>query len=147
MSIRTAVALHTRLRRTLVGPARMRDSVIVIVGALLCAGLIFGLLYDVFDSALRRWTDRDLDRRSHLIGVAMQASSRNATPDAMQRLLGDLSSTDDAANLIACSPAGTSIAASGIARGLGCRSELARAALFNLTAHPHAASSARTASS
>ena len=129
MPIRTAVALHTRLRRALVGPARIRDSVIVIVGALLCAGLIFGLLYDVFDSALRRWTDRDLNRRSHLIGVAMQAGSRNASPEAMQRLLGDLSSTDDAANLIACSPAGTSIAASGIARGLGCRSALARSAL------------------
>lgn len=128
MSIRTA-RLQSRLRRALVGRARLRDSVIVIVGALLCAGLIFGLLYDVFDSTLRRWTDRDLNRRSHLIGVAMQASSRNATPDAMQRLLGDLSSTDDAANLIACSPAGTTIAASGIARGLGCRSELARAAL------------------
>jgi trehalose 6-phosphate synthase len=107
----------------------MRDSVIVIAGALLCAGLIFGLLYDVFDSTLRRWTDRDLARRSHLIAVAMQTSSRSATPRAMQQLLGDLSSTDDAANLLACSPAGTSIAASGIARGLGCRSELARAAL------------------
>jgi trehalose-6-phosphate synthase/HAMP domain-containing protein len=129
MSIRTAVSLHARLRRALVGPARVRESVVVIVGALLCAGLIFGLLYDVFDSALRRWTDRDLDRRSHLIGVAMQASSRNASPDAMQRLLGDLSSTDDAANLVACSPTGATIAASGIARNLGCRSELARAAL------------------
>ena len=91
MSIRTTVSLHSRLRRALVGPARLRDSVIVIAGALLCAGLIFGLLYDVFDSALRRWTDRDLNRRSHLIGVAMQASSRNTTPYAMQQLLGDLS--------------------------------------------------------
>ncbi|HVE70593.1 MAG TPA: trehalose-6-phosphate synthase [Thermoanaerobaculia bacterium] len=129
MSIRTAVSLHSRLRRALVGPARLRDSLVVIVGALLCAGLIFGLLYDVFDSTLRRWTDRDLNGRAHLIGVAMEASSRDATPHAMQQLLGDLASTDDAANLVACSPAGTTIAASGIARGLGCRSELALAAL------------------
>lgn len=106
----------------------MRDSVIVIFGALLCAGLIFGLLYDVFDSTMRRWTDRDLSRRSHLIGVAVQTSAHDAAPDAMQRLLAGLSSTDDAANLIACSPAGTTLAASGIARGLGCRSDLARAA-------------------
>ena len=129
MSIRTAVPLHSRLRRAVVGPARLRDSVVVIGGALLCAGLIFGLLYDVFDSALRRWTERDLDRRSHLIAVAMQASARNATPQAMQQLLGDLAATDDAANLVACSPAGTAIAASGIGRTLGCRSELARAAM------------------
>jgi trehalose-6-phosphate synthase len=124
-----AATLRSRFHRALVGPARLRDSAIVIAGALLCAGLIFGLLYDVFDSALRRWTDRDLNRRAHLIGVAMQASSRNATPDAMQRLLGDLASTDDAANLIACSPAGSTIAASGIARDLGCRSALAGDAL------------------
>lgn len=107
----------------------MRDSVIVITGALLCAGLIFGLLYDVFDSALRRWTDRDLNRRSHLIGVAMQANWLNATPREIQRLIGDLAATDDAVNLVACSAAGTTIGASGIARGLGCRSALARAAL------------------
>jgi trehalose 6-phosphate synthase len=129
MSIRTAISLHSRLRRAIVGPARLRDSIIVTTGALLCAGLIFGLLYDVFDTALRRWTDRDLERRSHVIGVAMQASSRNASPHAVQQLLGDLASTDDAANLVACSQGGTGIAVSGMARELGCRSELARAAL------------------
>jgi trehalose 6-phosphate synthase len=128
MSIRTAIRLPSRLRRAFVGPARVRDSVVVIVGALLCAGLIFGLLYDVFDSALRRWTERDLHRRSHLISVAMQTSSRNATPHAMQELLADLSSTDDAANLVACSPDGKAIGAFGIARGLECHSDLARAA-------------------
>ncbi len=129
MSIRTVVRLPSRFRRALVGPAGVRDSAIVILGALLCAGLIFGLLYDVVDSALRRWTDRDLARRSHLIGVAMQTSSRNATQAAMRQRLADLATTADAANLVACLPDGTSLAASGIARGLGCDSELARAAL------------------
>lgn len=127
--IRSALKLQSRIGRALLGSARMRDSVIVILGALLCAGLIFGLLYDVFDATLRRWTDRDLARRSHLIGVAMQASSRDATESAMQERLAALATTADAANLVACSPNGTSLAASGIARELGCRSELARASL------------------
>jgi trehalose 6-phosphate synthase len=128
MSIRTAVTLKARIRSSLSEQARLSDSIIVIAGALLCAGLIFGLLYDVLDSGLRRWTDRDLDRRSHLIGVAMKASARNTTPVAMQRLLGDLAATDDATNLIACTPEGSTMASSGFARDLGCRSALAIAA-------------------
>ncbi|HKO59285.1 MAG TPA: trehalose-6-phosphate synthase [Thermoanaerobaculia bacterium] len=107
----------------------MRDTLLVMAIALLVAGLIFGLLYDVFDSALRRWTDRDLNRRAHLIGVAVQSHARDLTPARLQTVLSDLSTTEDAAHLVACSPTGTPITATGIARGLGCRSDLAMTAL------------------
>ena len=83
-SRREAEGLRSRLWRALVGPARVRDSVIVIACALVCAGLIFGLLYDIFDGALRRWTDRDLNRRAHLVGVAFQAQG-DASPAEIGR--------------------------------------------------------------
>ncbi|MBV9496930.1 MAG: trehalose-6-phosphate synthase [Acidobacteria bacterium] len=108
---------------------RARDGAFVIIGAMLCAGLIFGLLYDVFDSALRRWTDRDLNRRAHLIGTAVRTNVSDVQPEAMRRVLADLSATEEAAHLVACSSNGMQIAATGIASDLGCRSVLARAAL------------------
>ncbi|HEX6159910.1 MAG TPA: trehalose-6-phosphate synthase [Thermoanaerobaculia bacterium] len=121
--------LWNRVRGALSRRARLRDTVTVIVAALLCAGLIFGLLYDVFDAALRRWTDRDLQRRAHLVGVAVESHARNAGSASLQRILGDLSSSDDAAHLIACNATGSRLAVTGIGRELGCRSELARAAI------------------
>ncbi len=127
MSNRELVGMKTRIRRAFVGSARLRDSALMMVGALLCAGLIFGLLYDGFDSALRRWTDRDLSRRAHLIGVAVQSSTRDVSPTRIQTALAEFSTTEDAANLVACSQAGTPIAATGLARSLGCRSDLALA--------------------
>jgi trehalose-6-phosphate synthase len=128
MSIRQGDGVWSRFRSALVGRARLRDSVLVIVCALICAGLIFGLLYDLFDSALRRWTDRDLNRRAHLIGVAVQASAHDSSPTRLRALLGQLAVTEDAADLIACSPAET--IATGLARDLGCRSAIAQAALL-----------------
>ncbi|MEO8379348.1 MAG: trehalose-6-phosphate synthase [Acidobacteriota bacterium] len=128
MSKREAVRVQTRGRRALFGSARLRDSVLMMVCALLCAGLIFGLLYDVCDTALRHWTDRDLSRRAHLIGVAVRSSVRDLSPNRIPAALAELSTTEDAANLVACSQEGTTIAATGLARSLGCRSALARAA-------------------
>jgi trehalose-6-phosphate synthase len=101
-----------------------RENAFLVAGALVCAGLIFGFLYDVTDAALRRWTDRDLNRRAHLIGSAVK-SGANALPATIEHL----SATEDAANLLACSNANDVIAASGIASALGCRSPLALQAL------------------
>ncbi|MBK5260035.1 MAG: trehalose-6-phosphate synthase [Thermoanaerobaculia bacterium] len=127
MSILRGDGLGPLLRSALVGRERLRDSVLVIACAIVCAGLIFGLLYDVFDSALRRWTDRDLTRQAHLIGVVVQTNTRDLSPMKVQAALGELSAAQDAANLIACS-ADAPIAATGLARDLGCRSAIARAA-------------------
>ena len=104
--------------------SKLRDSVVVIVSALLCAGLIFGLLYDVVDSALRRWTDRDLNRRAHLIGVAVASHPQSE----LQRVLLELGANEDAAHLAACSADGALVAATGLGRSLDCRSALAGSA-------------------
>lgn len=127
MSNREAVSLQARFRRTFAGPGGLRDSVIVIVSALICAGLIFGLLYDIFDTALRRWTDRDLDRRAHLIGVAVQSHLR-VSSGMLPLALEGLAASEDAANLAVCHGSSLSIA-TGIARTLGCGSALARSAV------------------
>jgi len=105
-------------------PERFRDSVIVIASALVCAGLIFGLLYDVFDGVLRRWTDRDLNRRAHLIGLAVEPLARSASPASLQAALESLS-TKDVSNLVTCTGDGSLIAATGLAAQLGCDSPLA----------------------
>ncbi|HEX7152028.1 MAG TPA: trehalose-6-phosphate synthase [Thermoanaerobaculia bacterium] len=119
--------MRSRFWRALAGPARLRDSIAVIAGALICAGLIFGLLYDLFDTALRRWTDRDLNHRAHLIGIAAESHARNAAPAALQAALDRLAANEDASHLVACSN-GSVVAATGIGRSLGCRSGLALAA-------------------
>jgi trehalose 6-phosphate synthase len=108
--------------------SRVRDGAIVIVSALVCAGLIFGLLYDVFDGALRRWTDRDLNRGAHLIGVAFQTHG-NASPAALRQSVGTFSASEGAADLVVCGSGGALLAASGIGRQIACGSKLARAAL------------------
>lgn len=123
------VRLRSRLRRALVGRAGLRDSVVVIGCALLCAGLIFGLLYDVVDSALRRWTDRDLSRRAHLIGVAVEGAAAAAPAVTLQASLRNLSASEDAANLLACDGSGVPLGVTGLASSLGCRSALAVKAL------------------
>ncbi len=45
MRTHEAVPLKSRCWHALAGSARLRDSVVVIVGALLCSAVIFGLLY------------------------------------------------------------------------------------------------------
>src|SRR5688572_18264555 len=107
-----AMNLSRRFRSALTGPTRLRDSIIVIVCALVSAGLIFGLLYDVLDSTLRRWTDRDLNRRAHLIGLAVAPHAVEVSPAALQRALDSLSQGDDIAGLIACTSQGTPLASS-----------------------------------
>ncbi len=106
-----------------------RDITLVIVCALICAGLIFGLLYDVFDGALRRWTDRDLSRHAHLIGVAVESHARDATPETLQRVLDSVSDSEDAAGLLVCSAADARIALTGSGGELECRSEVAQASM------------------
>ncbi len=106
----------------------VRDDAIMLVCALVCAGLIFGLLYDVVDSALRRWTDRDLSRRAHLVGVAFHAQGA-ASPDALRRTVDAFSASEESSNLIVCASDGTRLAATGIGRQLACRSTLAQSAL------------------
>jgi trehalose-6-phosphate synthase len=123
MPSEASARLQSRIRRALVGPAT-RDSIIVSVCALLCAGLIFGLLYDVFDTALRRWADRDLNRSAHLTGLALEPHAA-ATPAVLQATLERISSNQDASALAACR-GGSMIAGTGIARTLACTSELAR---------------------
>ena len=108
--------------------SRWRDGVVVIVSALVCAGLIFGFLYDVFDGALRRWTDRDLNRRAHLVGVAFQTQPTDS-PASLQRALQAFAASEEAANLTVCASNGTRLAASGIGAQLACDSELARMVL------------------
>lgn len=118
---------HSRFWRTLAGPGRLRDSVLLIVSSLLCAGVIFGVLYDVFDTALRRWADRDLNRRAHLIGMAVESHARDTAPASLQGVLDRLAHNEDASHLAVCS-GGALVAASGIGRGLGCGSDLAQQA-------------------
>lgn len=129
MSNRRGVGLRSRVWRALAGPARLRDSAIVIGGALICAGLIFGLLYDVFDGALRRWADRDLDRRAHLVGVAVESHAAQASQAQLQAALTALSASEDAADLVACTSGQALVASTGIGRQLGCDSALADAAV------------------
>ncbi len=121
--------LPLRIWNALVGPSWLRDGIIVSAGALLSAGLIFGVLYDASDAALRRWSDRDLNRRAHLIGVAVASHAQSASPAAMQKALDSLSASEDAANLALCSADRTLIAATGVGRNLGCNSGLGRTAL------------------
>ncbi|MFZ2491461.1 MAG: hypothetical protein WA208_08240, partial [Thermoanaerobaculia bacterium] len=97
--------LRTRWQ-ALVGPSRLRDSAIIIIASLVCAGLIFGVLYDLFDSSLRRWADRDLARRAHLIGVAVDSQARNGPPARLQSTLSSLAESEDASNLVVCSQVG-----------------------------------------
>jgi trehalose 6-phosphate synthase len=123
------VKLSLRFWSALAGPARLRDSILVIVCALVSAGLIFGLLYDVLDSTLRRWTDRDLNRRAHLIGLAVAPHAVEDSPAALQRALDSLSQGGDVAGLIACTSQGAPIANSRAGRDLGCRSALAQNAM------------------
>lgn len=124
-----AVSLRSRFWHALVGPARLRDSVIVIVCALVSAGVIFGVLYDVFDSALRRWTERDLNRRAHLIGAAVDSHAEEASPAKLQRALDALSVSDGAAGLVACTAEGRLLAVARMETEFGCRSSLAQTAI------------------
>ena len=119
----------TRFWRALMGHARLQDNMVVIGCALVCAGLIFGLLYDVFDATLRRWTDRDLNRSAHLVATVIAAHARETSPSHLQKTLTQLASNEDAANLVACGSDGSRLGVTGIGRELGCDSQLARAAL------------------
>ena len=121
-------SLSSTMSRGPLGPARLRDNIFLIVGALACAGLIFGLLYDVFDGALRRWSDRDLSRRAHIIGVAVESHAQNISSASLQRALDSLAANDDVAGLVSCTSEGARIAAGGLA-GFECRSGLALAAI------------------
>lgn len=103
----------------------LRDNAVVLIAAVVSSALIFGLLYDTFDGALRRWTERDLHRRAHVVGLAVESQLRGAAPAAVRDSLTTLSSTPDAENLAVCSPDGVLIAATGLGRNLGCRSPLA----------------------
>ena len=128
--MRTSAAKWSlRFWNALAGPARLRDSIVVILCALVCAGLIFGLLYDVLDSTLRRWTDRDLNRNAHLVGLAMAPHALEGSPAAMQRALDSLSQGSDVAGLIVCTPQQTPLASTRLGRDLGCRSNLAQTAM------------------
>jgi trehalose 6-phosphate synthase len=127
----------------------LRDSIIVIGCALVCAGLIFGLLYDVFDGALRRWTERDLNRRADLMGVAVASHAVGASSETLQQSLDVLATSDDAAGLVACAADGTVLAAAGIGRQLRCGSEVlqstrARIGDRSVLVTPHAIGAART---
>jgi len=128
MASRDGQALKSRLWRALAGRARLRDSIAVTVAALICAGLIFGVLYDVFDTALRRWTDRDLNRRAHLVGVAVASHTAASGSANLQAILHRLAANEEAAHLAACNGSSL-VAATGLARTLGCESELTKSAL------------------
>jgi trehalose-6-phosphate synthase len=108
---------------------RVRDSLLVVVCALVSSGIIFGLLYDVIDGALRRWTERDLSRRAHLIELA--ATSHLASSAALQQILNSLAMSDEVAGLVVCAPGQNVIAATGIR--FDCRSPLARQATRSRT--------------
>ena len=105
---------------------RLNDSLLLILGALLSAGLIFGLLYDSIDGVVRRANDREIVRRARLSGLAV-ANARNAAPAQLQAALDSLAADDDVVGLVACGPDGTRLAAGRIA-ALDCRSQLALAA-------------------
>lgn len=107
----------------------MGDNMVVIGCALVCAGLIFGLLYDVFDATLRRWTDRDLNRSAHLVATAVASAAHETPPSRLQATLTQLASHEHAANLAACGADGSTLGLTGLGRVLGCDSQLARAAL------------------
>lgn len=125
----SGVTLSSRILRSLAGPTRLRDSILLIAAALMSAGLIFGLLYDVFDGALRRWNDRDLSRRAHLIGIAVESHAQSASLVNLRRTLDSLVSHADVAGLLVCTSEGTPVAAGRLAREFGCRSDLALAAM------------------
>jgi trehalose 6-phosphate synthase len=122
------MSLSSRIRRALAGSARLRDSVVLIAAALISTCLIFGLLYDAFDGAVRRWTDRDLKRRAHLIGAVVQSYAQQAWPERLQRALDSLAGNDDVIGLLACGAGGARVGAAQIAGNFDCRSALALAA-------------------
>lgn len=121
--------LRQRFWSALHGSSRLRDGVAVIAFALVSAGLIFGLLFLVIDAALRRWSDRDLNRRAHLIGLAVEARASDAAPGGLEAALGRFRANEDAANLAVCAADGMQLAATGLGRAAGCRSDLARRAV------------------
>lgn len=118
--------LRTRVWRALAGPARLRDSVLMTVAALVCAGAIFGVVYDLFDRALRQWSERDLARHASLIAAAAAGQVREGVPAGLDLL----AATDETMVLRACSPAGVPLAVAGKgAIHIGCASTLARRAI------------------
>ncbi|HXI13751.1 MAG TPA: trehalose-6-phosphate synthase [Thermoanaerobaculia bacterium] len=121
--------LKTRTYWLRASSATGRDSAVVIVCALVAAGVIFGLLYDVFDRALRRWTERDLNRRAHLIGSAVASHTDDISPVRLQRALDTLSRNGEGAGLVACNAYGRMAAEAGRVRGIDCRSALAEKAV------------------
>lgn len=98
----------------------------IILAALVSAAVIFGLLYDVFDRALRRWTDHDLERHARLIGVAIAGGSPAAAT------IGDrvrsFAPKAEVLGLLACSAEDGVIARNG-SIPFGCRSTVAASAL------------------
>lgn len=116
-----------RLRLAVISRPRLWDVAVIAGCSLVAAAVIFGVLYDAADGALRRWSDRDLERRGALVSVAF-ASAEGAAP-SLDRLLTTLSSNPDAANIAVCGSGNALLAASGIATAIACDSELAQRAL------------------
>ncbi len=105
---------------------QLRDSAIVIALALVSAGVIFGLLYDLLDSALRRWSERDLIRHASLIAASVAAQAED--PPRLQRALDALASTDDALALRTCVSV-RDLASAGNGAGVRCSTPLAQRAV------------------
>ena len=117
-----------RVRRALLGPARPRDTFLVIICALVSAGVIFGLLYDVFDGALRRWTERDLAERAHVFAASVIARGATSSPAQLDAAVARVTSADSAIDLLVCSSQETPVASTSTLRDLSCRSDLVLAA-------------------
>lgn len=105
---------------------RVRDTAIVIAIALVSAGLIFGVLYDLLDRAVRTWSERDLSRRASLIAASVAAQAED--PPRLQRALDALTATDDALALRTCVSERDMVSA-GNGTGVRCSTPLARLAV------------------
>lgn len=116
---------NEKLMRLMAGPARLRDSVVLIAFALTVAAVIFGLLYDRFDGALRRWTERDLSRRAALIASALDSHSSDRSTRELDRVLDTMSMRDDT-GLLACTASGALLGRASLATSASCGSPIIR---------------------
>jgi trehalose-6-phosphate synthase len=104
---------------------RIRDGVAAVGLVMLVVSLVFGALYVVFDRALDRWTDRDLEHRARLIGRAAGSGPAEQLADRMLSLADD----ERVTGILACSQDGSGIATPLLPGQMSCASPLVRRAI------------------
>ena len=103
---------------------RVREEVLAVVIAVVVVSLLFGALYVVFDKALSRWTERDLDNRARLIWRAAASGPRAG----LERRIDDLTRDEYVVGMRACFPS-SALVSDRFPAGIGCDSGLVRSAI------------------